>query len=389
VNGCSDKLVSLVNEQLRLLVDVADDFHVDAVEPARLTLFFGLRFHIENFRSWQPHLRSSSRIFPLECAMRRRDFVILLVSAAANRPTTAAAQKQGKSPVIGFMGAGTPSSWSQWTEAFLQRLRELGWVDGRNIAIEYRWAEGSTARYAEIAREFVRLRVDLIFTTGGEAAKEATSSIPIVGALMPDPVEHGLVGSLARPGGNVTGLSLLASDLAGKRLELLREVVPDLRRIGILAQVSTNVVELSEARTSANVLGLEVVQIDMQRADDIAPAFKALNGRVEALYVPANPLANTNRIRINELARDARMPTVHGFRQYVESGGLMSYGPSTTDLFRRAGDYVDKILRGGRPADMPVEQPTKFELIVNLRTAKALGITLSPALLGRADEVIE
>jgi putative tryptophan/tyrosine transport system substrate-binding protein len=225
--------------------------------------------------------------------MRRRDFVILLVSAAANRPTTAAAQKQGKSPVIGFMGAGTPSSWSQWTEAFLQRLRELGWVDGRNIAIEYRWAEGSTARYAEIAREFVRLRVDLIFTTGGEAAKEATSSIPIVGALMPDPVEHGLVGSLARPGGNVTGLSLLASDLAGKRLELLREVVPDLRRIGILAQVSTNVVELSEARTSANVLGLEVVQIDMQRADDIAPSRRSTGAWRHCMFLPIRSLTLT------------------------------------------------------------------------------------------------
>jgi putative ABC transport system substrate-binding protein len=334
-------------------------------------------------------LRSSSRIFPLRCAMRRRDFLILLVSAAANRPATVAAQKQAKLPVIGFMGAGTPSSWGQWTEAFLQRLRELGWVDGRNIRIEYRWAEGSTTRYAEIASEFVRLNVAVIFTVGGEAAKQATSSIPIVGALMPDPIEHGLVASLARPGGNVTGLSLLASDLAGKRLELLREVVPDLRRLGILAQVGTNVVELGEARTSAKILGLEVIQIDMRRAEDIAPAFERLNGRAEALYVPANPLANTNRIRINRLALEARMPTVHGFRQYVESGGLMSYGPSTTDLFRRAGDYVDKILRGGKPADMPVEQPTKFELIVNLKTAKALGVTVSPALLGRADEVIE
>jgi putative tryptophan/tyrosine transport system substrate-binding protein len=321
--------------------------------------------------------------------MRRRDFVVLLVSAAANWPLAAVAQKQAKLPIIGFMGAGTPSSWSQWTEAFLQRLRELGWVDGRNLAIEYRWAEGSTERYAEIANEFVRLKVDVIFTVGGEAAKQATSSIPIVGALMPDPVEHGLVASLARPGGNVTGLSLLASDLAGKRLELLREAVPDLRRLGILAQVGTNVVELSEARTSAKVLNLEVVQLDIRRADDIASAFEALKGRVEALYVPANPLANTNRVRINDLALDARMPTVHGFRQYVESGGLMSYGPSTTDLFRRAGDYVDKVLRGGKPADMPVEQPTKFDLIVSLKTAKALGLALPPALLGRADEVIE
>jgi putative ABC transport system substrate-binding protein len=321
--------------------------------------------------------------------MRRRDFVVLLGSVAATWPLAAVAQNQAKLPVIGFMGAGTPTSWSEWTEAFLQRLRELGWVDGRNMKIEYRWAEGNTERYAEIANEFVRLKVDVIFTVGGEAAKQATSTIPIVGALMPDPVEHGLVATLSRPGGNVTGLSLLASDLAGKRLELMREVVPDLRRIGILAQVGTNVVELSEARTSAKVLGLEVVQIDMRRADDIAPAFETLKGDVKALYVPANPLANTNRVRINDLALQARIPTVHGFRQYVESGGLMSYGPSTTDLFRRASDYVDKILRGGKPADMPVEQPTKFDLIINLKTAKALGLTMPPLLLGRADEVIE
>jgi putative ABC transport system substrate-binding protein len=321
--------------------------------------------------------------------MRRRDFITTVAGTTVAWPLVARGQQVTRLPIIGFMGAGTPSSWSQWTEAFLQRLRELGWVDGRNIAIEYRWAEGSTERYAEIANEFVRLNVDIIFTVGGEAAKQATSSIPIVGALMPDPVEHGLVASLARPGGNVTGFSLLASDLSGKRLELLREVLPGLRRLGVLAQVGTNVVELSEVRTSAKVLGLELVQLDIRRADDIASAFEALKGRVEALYVPANPLANTNRVRINDLALDAGMPTVHGFRQYVETGGLISYGPSTTDLFRRSGDFVDKILRGARPADMPVEQPAKFELIINLKTAKALGLTMPPALLGRADEVIE
>jgi putative ABC transport system substrate-binding protein len=312
--------------------------------------------------------------------MRRRDFITTVAGTMVAWPLVARGQQVTRLPIIGFMGAGTPSSWSQWTEAFLQRLRELGWVDGRNIAIEYRWAEGSTERYAEIANEFVRLNVDIIFTVGGEAAKQATSSIAIVGALMPDPVEHGLVASLARPGGNV--LSLLASDLAGKRLELLREVLPSLRRLGILAQVGTNVVELSEVRTGAKVLGLEVVQLDIRRAEDIAYAFEALKGRVEALYVPANPLANTNRVRINDLALDAEMPTVHGFRQYVETGGLISYGPSTTDLFRRSGDFVDKILRGARPADMPVEQPAKFELIINLKTAKALGLTMPPA--GRA-----
>jgi putative ABC transport system substrate-binding protein len=322
-------------------------------------------------------------------AMRRRDFTISLAGAMVAWSLVARGQQGTKLLTIGFMGAGTASSWSEWTEAFLQRLRELGWVDGRNISIEYRWAEGNTVRYAEIANEFVRLKVDVIFTVGGEAAKQATSSIPIVGALMPDPIEHGLVASLARPGGNVTGLSLLASDLAGKRLEVLREVLPGLHRLGVLAQVGTNVVELSEVRTSAKVLGLDVVQLDIRRADDIPSAFDALKGRVEALYVPANPLANTNRVRINNLALDARMPTVHGFRQYVETGGLISYGPSTTDLFRRSGDFVDKVLRGAKPADLPVEQPAKFELIINLKTAKALGLTMPPALLGRADEVIE
>jgi putative ABC transport system substrate-binding protein len=321
--------------------------------------------------------------------MRRRDFTISLAGAMVAWSLVARGQQGTKLLTIGFMGAGTASSWSEWTEAFLQRLRELGWVDGRNISIEYRWAEGNTVRYAEIANEFVRLKVDVIFTVGGEAAKQATSSIPIVGALMPDPIEHGLVASLARPGGNVTGLSLLASDLAGKRLEVLREVLPGLHRLGVLAQVGTNVVELSEVRTSAKVLGLDVVQLDIRRADDIPSAFDALKGRVEALYVPANPLANTNRVRINNLALDARMPTVHGFRQYVETGGLISYGPSTTDLFRRSGDFVDKVLRGAKPADLPVEQPAKFELIINLKTAKALGLTMPPALLGRADEVIE
>jgi putative ABC transport system substrate-binding protein len=321
--------------------------------------------------------------------MRRRDFTISLAGAMVAWSLVARGQQGTKLLTIGFMGAGTASSWSEWTEAFLQRLRELGWVDGRNISIEYRWAEGNTERYAEIANEFVRLKVDVIFTVGGEAAKQATSSIPIVGALMPDPIEHGLVASLARPGGNVTGLSLLASDLAGKRLEVLREVLPGLHRLGVLAQVGTNVVELSEVRTSAKVLGLDVVQLDIRRADDIPSAFDALKGRVEALYVPANPLANTNRVRINNLALDARMPTVHGFRQYVETGGLISYGPSTTDLFRRSGDFVDKVLRGAKPADLPVEQPAKFELIINLKTAKALGLTMPPALLGRADEVIE
>lgn len=321
--------------------------------------------------------------------MKRREFITLLGGAVAGMPLATRAQQSAKLPTIGFMGAGTPSGWSQWTAAFLQRLRELGWTEGRNVAIEYRWAEGSTERYAEIANEFVRLKVDVIVTVGGGAAKQATSVIPIVVALMPDPVESGLVASLARPGGNVTGLSLLATDLAGKRLEFLREIIPGVRRLAVLASVGSNALELKELQAAAKTIGFEVTILEIGKADDIAPALEAAKDRAEALYVPANPLANTNRVQINQLALGSGMPTVHGFRQYVETGGLISYGPNTPDLFRRAGDYVDKILRGGKPADMPVEQPTKFDLIVNLKTAKALGLSIPLAILSRADEVIE
>ena len=215
------------------------------------------------------------------------------------------------------------------------------------------------------------------------AAKQATSAIPIVFAVAADPVGSGLVASLARPGGNVTGLSIQAPDLAGKRLELLREVVPGLRRLAILANVGNPgaVLEMGEVQAAAHTLGIEVVTLEIRRAEDIAPAFEALKGRAEALYVVADPLVNTNRVRINTLALAARLPTMYDSREYVEAGGLMSYGPNFPDLFRRAGDYVDKILRGAKPADLPVEQPTKFDLVINLTTAKALGLTVPPSLL--------
>ena len=292
------------------------------------------------------------------------------------------------------MGAATPSAESQWVAAFVQRLRELGWIEGRTVAIEYRWAEGRSERFAEIAAEFVRLKVDVIVTSGTAAvvaAKQATSVIPIVFAAAGDPVGTGLVASLARPGGNVTGLSIQQTDLAGKRLELLREVVPGLRRLAIMANVGNPaaVLEMGEVQAAARTLGLEVATLEIRRAEDIAPAFEALKGRADALYVCADPLVNTNRIRINTLALGARLPTMHGIREYVEAGGLMSYGPNFPDLFRRAADYVDKILRGAKPADIPVEQPTKFDLVINLTTAKALGLDVPPTLLARADEVIE
>ena len=324
--------------------------------------------------------------------MKRREFITLLGGAAA-WPLAARAQQPAKLPTIGFLGGTTPATWSLFVAAFVQRLRELGWIEGRTIAIEYRWAEGRGERFAEIAAEFVRLNVDVIVTVGGAvlAAKQATSLIPIVFAAAADPVGSGLVASLARPGGNVTGLSSQFTDLAGKRLELLREMVPSLRRLAIMANAGypAAVLEMAEVQATTRTLGLDVVTLELRRAEDIAPAFEALKGRAEALYVCAESLVTTNRVRINTLALAARLPTMHSIREYVEAGGLMSYGPNFPDLWRRAGDLVDKILRGAKPADIPVEQPTKFDLIINLTTAKALGLDVPPTLLARADEVIE
>jgi putative ABC transport system substrate-binding protein len=296
-------------------------------------------------------------------------------------------------PTIGFLGTTTPSSWSNYVPAFVQRLGELGWVEGRTVAIEYRWAEGRNDRFAVIAAEFARLKVDVIVTSGGAgvAAKQATSTIPIVLALANDPVGSGLAASLARPGGNVTGLSLLAPDLAGKRLENLRQVLPDVRRLAILGNAGypAAVVEMVDLQATARKLGLEVMTPEVRRPEDMAPAVEQLKGRVDALYVCADPLISTNHVRLNALALAAQLPTMHGAKYYVEGGGLMSYGPNYGDMFRRAGDYVDKILRGTKPGDLPIEQPTKFELVISLKTAKALGITVPPSILATADEVIE
>jgi putative ABC transport system substrate-binding protein len=304
-------------------------------------------------------------------------------------------QKQpARLPTIGYVGANTPSVESQRIDVFVQRLRELGWIEGRTIAIEVRWAEGRNERLAEIAAEFIRLKVDVIVTVGTPAvvtAKQATSVIPIVVAVAGDPIGTGLVASLARPGGNVTGLSLQTTDLVGKRLELLREVVPDLRRLAILADAGNpqGVLEMDEVQAAARGLGIEVAPLEIRRAKDITPAFDALKGRADALYVVAGPLVTTNRIRINILALGARLPTMHSIRDNVEAGGLMSYGANFPDLYRRAADYVDKILRGTKPGDLPVEQPTKFDLVINVTTAKALGLTIPESFLLRADEVIE
>jgi putative tryptophan/tyrosine transport system substrate-binding protein len=323
--------------------------------------------------------------------IRRRDFVILLGGGAA-WPLAARAQQPAKT--IGFLGAGTPSSYSQWVAAFMQRLREFGWVDGRNMGIEYRWAEGRSERYTEIAAEFVGRNVDVIVAHGNAAvlaAKQATSIIPIVFPVAGDPLGTGLVSSLARPGGNVTGLSLRQTDLAAKRLELLREVVPGLRRLAIVANVGNpaSVLEIGEVQAAARTFDVEVAIFEIRRAEDIAVTFPALKGRADALYLVGDPLVTANSIRINTWAHAARLPTIFGTRDYVDTGGLMSYGPNFPDLYRRAAEYVDKILRGAKPGDLPVEQPTKFDLVINLTTAKAIDVTIPESFLLRADEVIE
>jgi putative ABC transport system substrate-binding protein len=326
--------------------------------------------------------------------MQRREFITLLGGAAVAWPLAARAQQPAKLPTIGFLGQSTRSAASEWVAAFVQRLRELGWIENRTVAIDYRWGEGREERFAEVADEFVRLKVDVIVTSGTPAvlaSKHATSVIPIIFATAGDPVGNNLVASLAQPGGNVTGLSNQTRDLAGKRLELLREVVPGLRRLAIMANVGNpaTVLELGELQAAAGTLGLELVTLEIRHAQDIVPAFEALKGRSEALYVCTDGLINTNRIRINILAVGARLPTMHGSRDYVETGGLMSYGVNFPDLFGRAADYVDKILRGTKPGNIPVEQPTKFDLIINLTTAKALGLAIPETFLLRANELIE
>jgi putative ABC transport system substrate-binding protein len=325
--------------------------------------------------------------------MRRREFIAAVGGAAVPWSLASRAQPLGKLPTIGFLGSVSLSVWNPYVAAFEQRLHELGWTKGRTIAIEYRWAEGRSDRFTEIAAEFVRLKVDVIVASGGSAiaAKRATSTIPIVLAIASDPVGDGLIVSFARPGGNVTGLSLQASDLVGKRLELLREVLPNLRRLATMANVSypAVVLEMHKVQEVGGALGLEVVPLEIRQAEDIAPVFEAKKDDAEALYVCSDPLLATNRIRVNTLALAARLPTMEGLREFAEAGGLMSYGPYVPDLFRRAAHYVDKILRGTKPSDIPVEQPTKFELIINRTTTKALGLTIPESLLLRADEVIE
>jgi putative ABC transport system substrate-binding protein len=324
--------------------------------------------------------------------MRRREFIRLFCSTVAIWPLTARAQQPALQPTIGFLGTDQ-SNWSPWTAAFVERLRKLGWIEGHTVSIKYRWTEGRAERVADIAREFVRLKVDVIVSYGTAVPeiKQIISTIPIVFPIAMDPVNTGLVASLAQPGGNVTGLSIEQSDAAGKRLELLREVVPRFHRLAIMANVANpqTAPERNEVQAAARALDIEIAPLEIRRAEDIAPAFDALKSQADALYIVQDTLTVANRTQVITLALGTHLPTIVSSSDLVKAGALMSYGPRYTALFRRAAEYVDKILRGTKPGDIPVEQPTKFDLVINLTTAKAIGLTVPQSVLVRADEVIE
>jgi putative tryptophan/tyrosine transport system substrate-binding protein len=323
----------------------------------------------------------------------RREFITLLSSAAAAWPSATRAE-QPPVPVIGLLGSSAAPAQSEWTAAFIQRLRELGWSEGRNIIIDYRWGEGHPERFSKIAAEFVQRKVTLILTHNTPptlAAKQATSTIPIVFATAGDPIGAGIVASLTRPGGNITGLSSRTPDAAGKRLEIFQQVVPGLRRLATLADVDNPyaAIDLRQFNEAARTLGIEVLSFEIQRSEQLHSVFDAVKGRADALYVLPVPVLFANRARINTLALSARLPTLHGVREYVEAGGLMSYGPNWLSMWRRAADLVDKILRGAKPAEIPIEQPIEFDLVINLRTANALGLAIPDKLLALANAVIE
>jgi putative tryptophan/tyrosine transport system substrate-binding protein len=323
--------------------------------------------------------------------MRRRDFVKAIAGSAALWPLAIRAQQTGKLPTIGVLATTTPSGWPH--EAFDRRLRELGWIDGKTVRIDYRWAAGSAERISAYAAEFVRAKVSVIVTGGNgvAAAKQATSTIPIVFAVAVDPVGSGFVDSLSHPGANVTGLSLEGPDMAGKRLQLLREVAPNRHRLGVLVNAAYPAAEkeLAQVQTAAEALGFQTAVLSIRRTEDIAPAFDKIGDRADTLYVIAEALIHSNLAAIGALALAAHLPTICGDADAARAGALLSYGPSFPDLFRSAADMTDMILHGKKPAQIPVEQPTKFVLMVNLKTAKALGVTVPPTLLALADEVIE
>jgi len=331
--------------------------------------------------------------------MRTLAPVALLALVVAAAPIPVDAQQPGKVARIGWLAFGSSSLEPRSREMqghFRQGLRELGWIEGQNLVIEYRYAEGRAERFPDLAAELVRLQVDVIVTSSGEpailAAKRATTTIPIVMAISADPVGSGLVASLARPGGNVTGLSILAPEVAGKRLQLLKDAVPRVSRVAVLwnAAYPGKALELSETQSAARALGVKLHSVEVRGPNDFPSAFSEITKvRPDALITFSDPLTNSERRRIVDFAVRNRLPMISETRSFADTGGLMTYGASVADLVRRSAIYVDKILKGAKPADLPVEQPTKFELVVNLKTAKALGLTIPPSLLLRADQVIQ
>jgi len=325
----------------------------------------------------------------------RRTFLAGAGAGHLAAPLTAEAQQAGKVHRIGMLETTSMALNAANIEAFRQGLRELGYVEGRNYIIEYRSADGRSERFPDLAAELVRLKVDVILTRGTPAvmaAKSATGTIPVVMAASSDPVLSGVVASLARPGGNITGLSSIVHEVSGKRLELIREVFPGVSRIAVLLIMSNpaEALQWKETEIAASSLRVQVQLLDVRKAGDFGRAFDAaIKQRAGALVVGLDTLTQTNHRFIVDLAAKHRLPTIYGTREFVDAGGLMGYGVSYPDLYRRAATYVDKILKGAKPADLPVEQPTKFDLVINLKTAKALGLTIPPSLLARADQVIE
>ena len=315
---------------------------------------------------------------------------VILVTFVSVSAHLANAQQPAKLPRIGLLRAGSPPD--PMIEAFRQGLRDLGYVEGKNIVIEYRWAEGKNERLPDLAADLVRLEVDVIVPGGNaatRAAKSATKTIPIV-MQSGDPVGTGLIASLARPGGNITGLSYLFTDLSGKRLELLKEALPKVSRVGLLSHYAGSPVELRETQDASRTLGVEVKILEVRDPKDFESAFAAgKTGRIGAISVLSSPIFYAHRTRIVNLAAKYRLPASYNQSEFVEVGGLMSYGPPFRDLFRRTAVYVDKILKGAKPADLPVEQPMKFEFIINLKAAKQIGLTIPPNVLARADRVIQ
>jgi putative ABC transport system substrate-binding protein len=322
--------------------------------------------------------------------------LLATLAALSAGGSLATAQQPGKLPRVGILFPGSPASGVSlsFLKAFREGLQEVGYVEGQNLAIERRYAEGVSERFPDLAAELVHLKVDVIVTTGGQparAAKQATAAIPIVFTQVADPVAERLVASLAQPGGNITGLSQIGLELAGKRLELLKETLPEISRVAVLrtSRSQGSIARFKWTQVAARAIGVELKSLEVRRSDDFEGAFRAATaGGAGALVVFQSALINTHRIQIVELAAKRRLPTMFEEGTQVEAGGLMSYGPSFFDLQRRAATYVDKILKGAKPADLPVEQPTKFELVINLKTAKQIRITIPPNVLARADKVI-